>query len=91
MFLPSVGDGIPDVMMPGGGANVLVLQLLSSEIKFNSPSASSPDGDRILAPSVIVFSDDAWRKKSVNHLRRAGAPSTRKPTRLRVGPSFSCF
>ena len=71
----------------------LILQLISGEnLKLNSPSSSSPDGDKILAPSVIGFlsDDDEKKKNCVNDLRRAGAPSTRRPTRLRDGPSFNC-
>ena len=52
MFLPSVGDGIPDVTMRTYSLTHPV------KLKINSPSPSSPDGDRILRPSVIVLSDD---------------------------------
>ena len=60
MFLPSVGDGIPDVMLPVIGANVLILDSFPY-IKI-SPSVSSPDGDKILAPSVIFSYDDEKSK-----------------------------
>jgi hypothetical protein len=70
MFLPSVGEGMPDVTVP-----IRVL----------------PEGANILAPSAAMHQLLGLFQVSKGYARRAGAPSTIRPTRRLGGPSLRCF